>query len=128
MKNGIVILAHAPLASALRQAVLHVFAERGDDVVAIDVAAQAPVAQTLEQARAAIGRFAGVPLLVLSDMMGATPCNVARQLAAERPARLLAGVNLPMLLRALTYQGEPLDMLAQRAREGGSQGVVDVPA
>ncbi|MCP2871825.1 PTS sugar transporter subunit IIA, partial [Salmonella enterica] len=59
--------------------------------------------------------------------LGATPCNVARQLLADRPAQRLAGVNLPMLLRAVTNQHEPLEVLATRALQGGTQGVQQVP-
>jgi len=126
MKNGIVIIAHAPLASALRQCAAHVFAEQVDDVVAVDVMPDASVAQSVALARQAAGRFADVPLLLLTDVLGATPCNVARQLQEGRSARLLAGVNLPMLLRAMTYQQQPLDDLAARALQGGAQGVLQV--
>lgn len=126
MKNGIIIIAHAPLASALRQCLAHVFAERADDVVAVDVRADATVVQSVALARQAAGRFADAPLLLLTDVLGATPCNVARQLQQGRRARLLAGVNLPMLLRAVTYQEEALDELATRALEGGAQGMLQV--
>lgn len=128
MKNGILIIAHAPLASALRQCVAHVFADRVDDVVAVDVQPQASVAQSVALAREAAGRFGEAPLLLLTDVLGATPCNVARQLQEGRKAQLLAGVNLPMLLRAVTYQHEPLAELAVRALQGGSQGVLSVTA
>jgi PTS system ascorbate-specific IIA component len=126
MKNGIVIIAHAPLATALQQCVAHVFADRVQDVVAVDVQPQASVAQSVALARQAAERFAQAPLLLLTDVLGATPCNVARQLQEGRSARLLAGVNLPMLLRAVTYQHEPLDELAARALQGGTQGVLQV--
>ena len=49
-----------------------------------------------------VGRFA----LLLADVLGATPCNVAQRLAAEVQAPLLTGANLPMLLKALTYRAE----------------------
>ena len=126
MKNCIVIIAHAPLATALQQCVAHVFSDRVQDVVAVDVQPQASVAQSLALARQAAERFAQAPLLLLTDVLGATPCNVARQLQVGRSARLLAGVNLPMLLRAVTYQHEPLDELAARALQGGTQGVLQV--
>lgn len=126
MKNGIVIIAHAPLATALQQCVAHVFADRVQDVVAVDVQPQASVAQSVALARQAAERFAQAPLLLLTDVLGATPCNVARQLQEGRSARLLAGVNLPMLLRAVTYQHELLDELAARALQGGTQGVLQV--
>lgn len=128
MKNGILIIAHAPLASALRQCVAHVFPERVEDVVAVDVMPDAATAQSVAQAKQAAGLFGDVPLLLLTDVMGATPCNVARQLQEGRNTRLLAGVNLPMLLRAVTYQHEPLDELAVRALLGGTQGVLQVTA
>jgi len=128
MKNGIVIIAHAPLASALRECVAHVFPERLGGVVAVDVQPDAPVAQSVAQARQALGPLGQVPLLLLTDVQGATPCNVARQLQAGRQARLLAGVNLPMLLRAVTYQHEPLEELLARALQGGTQGVLQVTA
>ena len=62
-----------------------------------------------------------VSTLVLTDLFGATPCNVAQRLTAQLPARLVAGVNLPMLLRSIGYRHEPLDELVSRAMVGGSQ-------
>ncbi len=124
--NGIVIIAHAPLASALRQCVAHVFPDRVEGVQAVDVQAQASAEQSLAQAQAAAQYFGAAPLLLLTDVLGATPSNVARQLLAGRPAQLLAGVNLPMLLRAVTYQHEPLEALTARALQGGTQGVQQV--
>jgi PTS system ascorbate-specific IIA component len=126
MNNGIVIIAHAPLASALRQCVAHVFADRVGGVVAVDVQPEAAVAQSVAQARQAAASLGQAPLLLLTDVLGATPCNVALQLQEGRQARLLAGVNLPMLLRAVTYQHEPLDALMARALQGGTQGVLQV--
>ena len=68
MKNGIVIIAHAPLASALRQCVAHVFADRVAGVVAVDVLPDAPVTQSVAQARQAIAVLGPVPLLLLTAM------------------------------------------------------------
>lgn len=126
MNNGIVIIAHAPLASALRQCVAHVFPERVGGVVAVDVLPDAPVALSVVQARQAIEVLGRAPLLLLTDVLGATPSNVARQLQEGRQARLLAGANLPMVLRAVTYQHEPLEELMARALQGGTQGVLQV--
>jgi mannose PTS system EIIA component len=126
MNNGILIIAHAPLASALRQCVSHVFADGVGRVLAQDVQADATLEQSLAAARQTVAPLAGRPLLVLTDVLGATPCNVARQLVQGIPARLIAGVNVPMLLRAVTYQQEPLEELVKRALGGGTQGVVQV--
>lgn len=130
--NGIVIIAHAPLASALQTCVAHVFPDRLSGVLALDVQADATAEQSLALARAVVAPLSGAPLLLLSDVLGATPCNVATQLMrivhaqGAGQARLLTGVNLPMLWRAVHYQQEPLDALVARALQSGSQGVLEV--
>jgi PTS system ascorbate-specific IIA component len=66
----------------------------------------------------------GDGLLVLVDLYGSTPANVARTLDPGRQVRRVYGVNLPMLLRVLNYPQQNLDALAQVAREGGRAGVI----
>ncbi|MDR2129313.1 MAG: PTS fructose transporter subunit IIA [Burkholderiaceae bacterium] len=127
MNNGVLIIAHAPLAHALRQCALHVFADAGDGVLAVDVHPNAPPEESLESAHLALKQLPG-NVLVLTDVFGATPCNVAQRLVDGISTRLVAGVNLPMLLRALTYRGEPLDVMLARAMAGGAQGVMQVTA
>lgn len=128
MNNGIFIIAHAPLASALRQCVAHVFPDRVDAVLALDVQPNVPPEETLAAARLTLARLAGAPALVLTDVMGATPCNVAQRLVDGVHTQLVAGVNLPMLWRAVTYQQAPLDELVARTLSGGIQGIVPVAA
>ena len=60
---------------------------------------------------------------LLTDVTGATPANVARRLVNGPNTRLVAGVNLPMLLRTVCYRHESLDQLTERAMDGGTQGV-----
>lgn len=128
MTTRIFLIAHAPLAHALRECALHVFADSTDSVLALDVLPHAAPDDTLAQARQLLADAPDVPTLVLTDLLGATPCNVAQRLIQGRPAHLVAGVNLPMLLRTVCYRTEPLDALVQRALVGGSQGVMQVPA
>ena len=124
--NGILIVAHAPLASALRQCVFHVFPECVDAVQALDVLSDVPPEETLAQARALIEKTGWPEMLVLTDIVGATPCNVAQQLVDGVHSQLIAGVNLPMLLRTVCYRHEPLDALVSRAMVGGLQGMTQV--
>ncbi|MEI6760016.1 MAG: PTS fructose transporter subunit IIA [Betaproteobacteria bacterium] len=126
MNHGILIIAHAPLASALRQCVLHVFPEVEKDLVACDVQPNVPPEETLAGARMAMALLGAEQTLVLTDLFGATPCNLAEKLVNGLNAKLIAGVNLPMLLRAVTYRHEPMDALAARALAGGTQGVMQV--
>jgi len=64
--------------------------------------------------------------LVLTDIFGATPANVAQKLVGARRAKLIAGANVPMLFRAVSYRHESLDDLVARALAGGTQGVMQV--
>ena len=128
--NAILLIGHAPLAHALRQCALHVFPDCGAHLAAIDVQPNLSPDETLQTARIAMeqlaqpGNIKGV--LVLTDIFGATPSNVAQKLVDGVNSRLITGVNLPMLLRAVSYRHEPLDALVSRAVIGGTQGVMQV--
>lgn len=126
MNNGIFIIAHAPLASALRQCVLHVFPDAAASIAVFDVQPNIPLDETLAAARKTLARLNHPQTLVLSDLFGATPCNVAQKLVDGLNSRLVTGVNLPMLLRTVTYRNEPLDALVACALAGGTQGVMQV--
>ena len=124
--NGIFIIAHAPLASALRQCALHVFADKAAGVAALDVQPNMPPEETLAQARIMLEQLGTPQALVLVDVFGATPCNVAQKLVDGVNTRLLTGINLPMLLRTVSYRHESLDALVARALAGATQGVMQV--
>jgi PTS system mannose-specific IIA component len=123
---GILIVAHAPLASALRDCALHVFPECESGVLALDIAPNASPEESLILAKAAMSKLNTPEVLLLSDVFGATPSNVAQKLNDGIDTRLLAGVNLPMLLRSVCYRHETLDALAARAQAGGTQGILPV--
>lgn len=124
--NHIFIIAHAPLASALRACALHVFPDCGAVVHALDVQPNTPPEETTAQARVMFTQIGAQDTLILTDIFGATPSNVARNLADGVHTRLITGANLPMLLRAVTYRNESLEALAARALAGGAQGVMQV--
>jgi PTS system mannose-specific IIA component len=124
--NGIFIIAHAPLASALRQCVLHVFPDNAPGVAALDVQPNMPPEETLAQARIMLAQLGTSHALVLVDVFGATPCNVAQKLVDGVHSKLITGINLPMLLRTVSYRHESLDSLVARALIGATQGVMQV--
>ena len=128
--NAILLIAHAPLANALRQCALHVFPDCGSTVMAVDVQPNLSPEETLATARIAMDQLAQPPqiqgVLVLADIFGATPSNVAQKLVDGVNSRLITGVNLPMLLRAVSYRHEALETLVSRAMVGGTQGVMQV--
>ena len=106
MSNNILLIAHAPLAHALRQCALHVYPECAEEVIAIDVAPNASPEETLASARLALSQRNEAGTMVLTDVFGATPANVAQKLVDGVNSKLVAGVNLPMLLRTVCYRHE----------------------
>src|SRR5262245_23889254 len=122
---GLLIIAHAPLASSLKAVVAHVFPnDRG--IEAIDVTPDAAPELVEKAAREAMARIAESEILVLTDVFGATPCNVAMRLADGVHVRVVVGVNVPMLWRAVTYRGNPLPAVAERAVAGAVQGIMQL--
>ncbi len=67
----------------------------------------------------------GDGVLLLTDLVGATPCNIAQRLASTHHVRVLSGINLPMVLRVFTYARADLAQLIQRAGDGARSGVIE---
>src|SRR5436853_1019996 len=121
---GILIVSHGAFGESLIHSASHVLGKRPlflrqlGVTVHDDPEAILPVAEDLI-------RFLdqGQGVLVLTDVYGATPSNIAAKLL--RPGRVagLAGVNLPMLIRALTYRDEPLEAVLDKALSGAREGV-----
>lgn len=123
--NKLLIIAHDPLASALRQAALHVFPDIHQDLMVVDILPHDSAETSIQKIESMLASLQE-PLLIMTDLFGATPCNVAMQIARTPNRSLVAGVNLPMLLRAITYRHESLDNWVQKACAGGMQGVMPV--
>lgn len=123
---AVMIIAHAPLASALQAVGKHVYADTGHPLLALDVDPEATPDTVVAQARALMADSGKTDWLVLTDVFGATPCNAALALSDPAHVRVVSGVNVPMLWRALCYAGDTLDMVAARAVAGATQGVMAV--
>lgn len=123
---GVLLLTHEALGQAMLQAARHVLGDLPLAVAVQEVPADAEPETALERAaRAARTLDRGGGVLVLTDLYGATPCNIAHRMPELGVAlRCVAGLNLPMLLRVLNYAGQPLDELAQTAARGGQAGIL----
>lgn len=126
MIPGLVILAHAPLASALRAVAQHTFPECAARIQVVDVTPDMSPDEAESLARAALARARTPQALIFTDVFGATPCNVAQKLSDGVQVRVVTGVNVPMLWRTLCYGEEPLENLVSRALAGATQGVMPV--
>src|SRR5690606_29391245 len=126
MTVGVLLLTHESMGAALVNAARHVLGRLPLSVEVQEVAANADPDQMLRSAAANARELDhGDGVLVLSDLYGATPCNIARRLP-DLGVRMhcVSGLNLPMLLRVLNYPEQSLDELAQTAATGGRGGIV----
>ena len=125
---GLFVIGHAPFASALFDCARHVYACEPVDCAVLDVIPDADPVADLARARAAVdGLDRGDGVLVLVDMFGATPGNIASQLAEPGRVEVVAGVNLPMLMRVICYRtSTPLAALPDKAIGGGASGIIKI--
>ena len=125
---GLVLVGHAPFAETLKTCASHVYGQAPDRVAVVDVAADADTATELVRARAAVDAVdGGDGVLVLVDLFGATPGNIAAQLVEPGRVEVVAGANLPMLLRTLCYRPSgTLATIAEKAIGGGASGIMKI--
>lgn len=124
---GLFLITHTSYGESLIQCACHVLNRRPPQIVQLGVAAQddpldvLPLAQNLLQLV-----DSGEGVLVMTDIYGATPANIAMKLLEPGRIEGVAGVNLPMLLRALTYRDKDLETLLTRATTGGRDGILNM--
>ena len=124
---GILLITHAPLGKAFIEAATHVFRGAPEHLESLDVVADQDPEEIRRLAREAIARIDdGAGVLVLTDIIGATPCNCTLAFCVPGKVEVLAGVSLPMLLRAISYRHNSLDSVAEIALAGGQRGMCRV--
>jgi PTS system ascorbate-specific IIA component len=124
---GILLICHNGLGDSLVDCVRHVLGSTPPNLKALSVLADDDPQLKEDEARALIAQLdTGEGVLLLSDLFGATPCNIARRLRHPGRVEGLAGVNLPMLLRAVCYSGRPLQEVMQKALESGRGCILEM--
>ncbi len=123
---AVLLVAHAPLASALLAVARHAYAECSSTVTAVDVPAELGLEEATALLSATLQALPGEEVLVLVDAFGATPCNAALAAADGVRSRVVTGLNVPMLWRTLCYAHLPLGELLTRAVDGARQGVMQL--
>lgn len=125
---GLLLITHGTLGESLIQTAIHVLNKRPPRLRQLGVTAQDDPLLLLPQAQAMIKELdRGQGVLILTDMYGGSPSNISAKLIVPGRIEAIAGVNLPMLIRALTYREKTLDLMITKAVSGGCEGVVRVP-
>ena len=122
---GILLITHGTFGESLIQNVCHVLNKRPPLIGQLGVSAQDDPLDILPMAKLLLKEVdGGEGVLVLTDILGASPSNLALKLLEPGRVEGVAGVSLPMMLRALTYRKNGMETLLQKAISGGRDGVI----
>ncbi|CAN6132405.1 ManX Phosphotransferase system, mannose/fructose-specific component IIA [Methylophilaceae bacterium] len=122
---GILIIAHGGFGESLLECANHVIGNEPRQVAYLAVTNHDDPDHLLPVAQNLVAKLnEGDGVLVLSDMYGATPCNIVSKLLIPGVVEGVAGVNMPMIVRTMTYRHESLMALVEKAVAGGREGVV----
>ncbi|HFD81425.1 MAG TPA: PTS fructose transporter subunit IIA [Gammaproteobacteria bacterium] len=125
MTVGLLIVSHGDIGRVLLQVAVEMLGDCPLAAETVSAPAGCDPDRILLQAREALRRLdSGDGVLVLNDMFGATPSNISCRLQERQPVRVVAGVNLPMLVRIFNYPQLDLEQLADKAVSGGRDGVI----
>ena len=124
---GILLITHGSYGEALLQNACHVLNKRPPLLNQLGMSAQDDPLDMLPLARQMLQLVdGGSGVLLLTDVYGASPANLALKLLEPGRIEGLTGANLPMLLRALTYRDKDLQTVLIRARDGGRDGILNL--
>lgn len=124
---GLFLITHTTYGESLIQCACHVLNKRPLQIAQLGVSLQDDPLDLLPLAQNMLKLVdTGDGVLIMTDIYGATPSNIVTKLLVPGRIEGLAGVNLPMLLRALTYRDKGMETLITRAVAGGRDGVLNI--
>jgi PTS system ascorbate-specific IIA component len=122
---GVLLVTHGEIGTAMLSSANQILGGAPKQVATLSVWRQDDPDDLVLRARELLEQLdGGDGVLVLTDIFGATPGNVASRLLDARRVEGVSGVSLPMLLRVLTSRNGSLDASVKRALSGGAEGVV----
>jgi PTS system mannose-specific IIA component len=128
MKVGLLIITHNQIGAELIATANSILGNKLPPIQSISIPAELDPVNLggyADQIRDTIADLtAKQNLLIITDIYGATPNNLARYFANDLNAEVVSGVNLPMLLRVLNYSQQDLNQLVVTAIEGARKGIV----
>lgn len=122
---GVLIITHGMLGDSLVEGARHILGSIPEDLDVMAVNKNDDPDSALAQALAKVKKLeSGNGVVVLTDIFGATPSNIASRLIIPGKVEAVAGVSLSMLVRALSYRDQPLEVVVSKAVTGGLEGVL----
>jgi PTS system ascorbate-specific IIA component len=125
MSVGVLIITHEGIGSSVLEAATRMLGgcPLRAETLAVALEADAEALRAVADQRAST-LDDGDGVLVLTDLYGSTPSNIAASLASRGAVRIVSGLNLPMLVRVLNYPDDDLASLADKAVSGGNRGIL----
>lgn len=125
MSVGLLLITHQHLGETLLQTAQSMLGELPERCEALAMSQSDDPDRVEALARGRLAELdTGAGVLIMTDMFGSTPANVAGRLTRAPGRRLIAGINLPMLIRVLNYRSLPLSELVTKAISGGHDGIL----
>ena len=126
---GILIIAHGNLGDALINCMTHVLGKRPEGIAAMQVPGTDSPRELMPSAQRMINALdEGDGVLIITDIFGASPSNLACKMLVPGRVEAVAGANVPMLVRAITYRTRGMETLLKRVVSGGCEGVFHIAA
>lgn len=126
MTVSVLLITHEDIGNALLHIAQQTYGELPMPVTPVSVSYRCDPDELCKKIEKFIRQLdTGNGVLLLTDMFGSTPCNLARSLEKAGDVRVVTGLNLPMLIRVLNYPSLALAQLATKAVSGGKEGVID---
>ena len=125
MKVGLLIITHNNIGEQLLETATIMLGNKPLNTINMNIDSDCNLEHSMEKAKSSIEKLdQGDGVLVLTDMYGSTPSNIASSLMQDDSVVVIAGINLPMLIRAMNYPRLNLNQLAEKAVSGGHDGIL----
>jgi len=124
MSVALLLVTHKNIAGSLIEVASSIVNNAPENFACIEVPMDTPIdamETTINDQLKQLDRNEG--MLILTDMYGGTPSNIANKFLQQKDTRLISGLNLPMLIRIMNYRDLPLTELSEKILSGGKQSI-----
>jgi PTS system ascorbate-specific IIA component len=124
---GILLITHGELGKSLIECASHVLGSKPVSLESLSIENDCEHENMFKQISERIDLLdQGDGVLILTDIFGATPCNIITKIIKPEKVNAIAGVNLSMLIRSISYRHEPFDVLIVKAIQGAQDGIIHI--